>query len=133
MRKTAIALALALTTGTAGAQTLTLGTGLQLNTMDPHFFNGFPAGSAHPQIFEGLTEIDAALETRPALATAWRMLDPNTWEFDLREGVQGFLPEVAVAAARSLGVPSSWLPATADPEARLDGLVSLWHPRIDLQ
>jgi peptide/nickel transport system substrate-binding protein len=88
MRKTAIALALVLAAGTAGAQTLTLGTSLQLNTMDPHFFNGFPAGSAHPQIFEGLTEIDENLQVKPALATAWRLVDPNTWEFDLREGVR---------------------------------------------
>jgi peptide/nickel transport system substrate-binding protein len=89
MRRTIIAAALvALGAATAGAQTLTLGTGLQLNTMDPHFFNGFPAGNAHPQIFEGLTEIDATLETRPALASGWRMLDPNTWEFDLRQGVR---------------------------------------------
>jgi peptide/nickel transport system substrate-binding protein len=87
--RTAIAAAmLALGTGVAGAQTLTLGTGLQLNTMDPHFFNGFPAGNAHPMIFEGLTEIDEKLETKPALATAWRQLDPNTWEFDLRPGVR---------------------------------------------
>jgi peptide/nickel transport system substrate-binding protein len=79
---------LAATTALAGAQTLTLGTQLQLNTMDPHFFNGFPAGSAHPQIFEGLTEISDTLEVKPALATAWRMVDPNTWEFDLRPGVR---------------------------------------------
>ncbi len=90
MRRTlmAAAAALALSGGAAGAQTLTLGTALQLNTMDPHFFNGFPAGSAHPQIFEGLTEIDASLEVKPALATAWRMIDANTWEFDLRQGVR---------------------------------------------
>ncbi|HEV7266555.1 MAG TPA: ABC transporter substrate-binding protein [Falsiroseomonas sp.] len=84
----AAAAALALTAGGAGAQTLTLGTALQLNTMDPHFFNGFPASSAHPQIFEALTQIDSNLEVRPALATAWRMIDDNTWEFDLREGVR---------------------------------------------
>ncbi|WP_270937205.1 ABC transporter substrate-binding protein [Falsiroseomonas oryzae] len=89
MRTVAFAAALlALGTGMAGAQNLTIATGLQLNTMDPHFFNGFPAGNAHPQIFEGLTEIDEALQTKPALATAWRMLDANTWEFDLRPGVR---------------------------------------------
>ena len=46
MRRIAIAAATALALGGgtgAGAQTLTLGTALQLNTMDPHFFNGFPA------------------------------------------------------------------------------------------
>ncbi|PWS38053.1 ABC transporter substrate-binding protein [Falsiroseomonas bella] len=89
MRRMIVAAAMmAASTGLAAAQTLTLGTNLQLNTMDPHFFNGFPAGSAHPQIFEGLTEISPTLEVKPALATAWRMIDPNTWEFDLREGVR---------------------------------------------
>ncbi|WP_372617862.1 ABC transporter substrate-binding protein [Falsiroseomonas sp.] len=88
MKRILMAAALALTAGGAGAQTLTLGTALQLNTMDPHFFNGFPAGSAHPQIFEGLTQIDEQLQVRPALATAWRLVDANTWEFDLRQGVR---------------------------------------------
>ena len=89
MRKTTIAAAmLALGMGSAAAQTLTIATGLQLNTMDPHFFNGFPAGSAHPQIFDALTEIDENLQVRPGLATAWRLIDPTTWEFDLRQGVR---------------------------------------------
>jgi peptide/nickel transport system substrate-binding protein len=84
----ALAAGVAVLAGGAGAQTLTLGTQLQLNTMDPHFFNGFPAGSAHPQIFEGLTRNDEKLETLPALAESWRQLDANTWEFQLRRGVR---------------------------------------------
>jgi peptide/nickel transport system substrate-binding protein len=89
MRKfTLAAAALVLGAGAAAAQSLTLATGLQLNTMDPHFFNGFPAGNAHPQIWDALTEIDAALEVKPGLATAWRLVDANTWEFDLRQGVR---------------------------------------------
>src|SRR5512147_431521 len=88
MKRIALAAALMAMAGGAGAQNLTLGTQLQLNTMDPHFFNGFPAGSAHPHVFEGLTEISETLQTRPALATSWRMLDPNTWEFELRQGVR---------------------------------------------
>jgi peptide/nickel transport system substrate-binding protein len=79
---------LALGMGGAAAQNLTIATGLQLNTMDPHFFNGFPAGSAHPQIFDALTEIDETLQVKPGLATAWRLIDPTTWEFDLRPGVR---------------------------------------------
>lgn len=116
MRRIAIAAAaaLALAGGTgAAAQTLTLGTALQLNTMDPHFFNGFPPASAHPQIFEGLTTIDAALQVQPALATAWRMVDPNTWEFDLREGVRFHdgtpftARDIAATFARVPTVPNS--------------------------
>ena len=125
MRRIAIAAATALALGGgtgAGAQTLTLGTALQLNTMDPHFFNGFPAGSAHPQIFEGLTEIDPALQVRPALATAWRMVDPNTWEFDLREGVRFHdgtpftARDVVASFARVPNVPNS--PALFTPFIR---------------
>jgi peptide/nickel transport system substrate-binding protein len=88
MKRIAIAAALALMAGSAGAQNLTLGTSLQLNTMDPHFFNGFPAGRAHPMIFEGLTEIDETLQVRPSLAASWRMVDPTTWEFELRRDVR---------------------------------------------
>lgn len=77
-----------LTAGAAAAHNLTLGTGLQLNTMDPHFFNGFPASNAHPQIFEGLTRNDERLDTLPALAESWTLVDPNTWEFVLRRGVR---------------------------------------------
>ena len=59
MKKTIIAAAmLALGASGATAQNLTIATSLSLNTMDPHFFNGFPAGSAHPQIWDALTEID---------------------------------------------------------------------------
>ncbi len=122
MRRIALAAALALMAGGAGAQTLTLGTQLQLNTMDPHFFNGFPAGSAHPQIFEGLTEIAETLETKPALATSWRMLDPNTWEFELRQGVRFHdgtpftARDVVATFARVPNVPNS--PALFTPFIR---------------
>jgi peptide/nickel transport system substrate-binding protein len=118
----AAAAAWTLVTGGAGAQTLTLGTALQLNTMDPHFFNGFPAGSAHPQVFEGLTEIDPNLQVRPALATAWRLVDPNTWEFDLRPGVRFHdgtpftARDIAATFARVPTVPNS--PALFTPFIR---------------
>ncbi|MBX9596527.1 MAG: ABC transporter substrate-binding protein [Roseomonas sp.] len=89
MKKTIIAAAmLALGASGATAQNLTIATSLSLNTMDPHFFNGFPAGSAHPQIWDALTEIDENLQVKPGLATAWRLIDANTWEFDLRPGVR---------------------------------------------
>jgi peptide/nickel transport system substrate-binding protein len=99
--------------GTAAAQTLTLGTSLQLNTMDPHFFNGFPAGSAHPQIFEGLTWSDEKLETRPALAESWTRLDDNTWEFRLRrdvrfhDGTPFTAADLVASVARVPTVPNS--------------------------
>ncbi len=114
MRRIGMAVAaLALGAGAATAQTLTLATGLQLNTMDPHFFNGFPAGSAHPQIFDALTDVDENLQIRPGLATAWRLIDANTWEFDLRpdvrfhDGTPFTARDITATFARVPNVPNS--------------------------
>jgi peptide/nickel transport system substrate-binding protein len=122
MRGIAMAAALAMGVGAASAQTLTLGTQLQLNTMDPHFFNGFPAGSAHPQIFEGLTRENERLETQPGLAESWRRLDDTTWEFRLRRGVRFHdgspftAADLVASVARVPNVPNS--PALFTPFIR---------------
>lgn len=79
--------AIALAAGSAAAQTLTLGTKLELNTLDPHFFNGFPPASSHSQIFDALTWQNDRQELEPALAESWRLIDDTTWEFRLRKGV----------------------------------------------
>ena len=79
--------AIALAGGAASAQTLTLGTKLELNTLDPHFFNGFPQASSHSQIFDGLTYQNDRQQLEPALAESWRLIDDLTWEFKLRRGV----------------------------------------------
>ena len=72
----------------AGAQTLTLGTKLELNTLDPHFFASFPTGSSHENLFERLTHQDETGKVVPQLATSWRLVDPTTWEFRLRPNVR---------------------------------------------
>ena len=69
------------------AQTLTLGTKLELNTLDPHFFAAFPTGSSHEMIYEKLAALDEKLVPRPQLATSWKNLDNLTWEIKLRKGV----------------------------------------------
>lgn len=38
-------------------------------------------------IFEGLVRMNEDYEVQPALATAWEFKAPNTWRFELREGV----------------------------------------------
>jgi len=72
----------------AAAQMLTLGTKLELNTLDPHFFNAFPTGSSHSAIYEALVANDELQRLQPALATSWRIVDDTTWEFKLRRGVR---------------------------------------------
>ena len=69
------------------AQTLVLGTKLELNTLDPHFFNAFPTGSSHMMIYDPLVLVDPEQQLKPGLATSWRTIDDTTWEFKLRRGV----------------------------------------------
>lgn len=39
-------------------------------------------------MYQQLTRLDHDQQVLPDLATAWRMVDETTWEFDLREGVK---------------------------------------------
>src|SRR5262249_38067531 len=39
------------------------------------------------QVYEGLTAIDTHLELHPSLAASWTLVRPNTWRFELRQGV----------------------------------------------
>ena len=70
------------------AQNLTLGTKLEVNTLDPHFFNAFATGSSHEMLYEQLTAFDNSGGIKPRLALSWRTVDPTTWEFKLRPGVK---------------------------------------------
>src|SRR5438105_8502803 len=71
----------------ASAQNLVLGTKLELNTLDPHFFSAFPTGSSHEYLYDKLVVLDDRLQIKPALATSWRLIDDLTWEFKLRKAV----------------------------------------------
>jgi len=81
------AVALAAATTFTSAQTLTLGTKLELNTLDPHFFAAFPTNSSMQYFFDKLVEYGDKLEIKPALATSWKLVDDTTWEFKLKKGV----------------------------------------------
>ena len=81
------ALAAVLLSSVSHAQNLTLGTKLELNTLDPHFFAAFPTNSSMEYFFDKLVELDDKLQIRPALATSWKLVDDTTWEFRLRKGV----------------------------------------------
>jgi peptide/nickel transport system substrate-binding protein len=82
-----LVLAALLASASIHAQNLTLGTKLELNTLDPHFFASFPTNSSLQYFFDKLTEYDDKLAVRPALAESWKLLDSTTWEFKLRKGV----------------------------------------------
>ena len=86
LRIAVIALALAAASA-AFAQNLVLGTKLELNTLDPHFFAAFPTGSSHEYLYDKLVVLDEKLKVKPALALSWKLVDNLTWEFKLRKGV----------------------------------------------
>lgn len=108
----------ALAQATVVPGTLTLGTKLELNTLDPHFFNGFPQGSSHSLIFDALMLLDDNLNVQPALATGYKLLNPLTWEFTLRRGVKYHngtpftAADVAATYNRVPNVPNSPNPFT---------------------
>src|SRR5438309_12122765 len=88
MRRLVMFLAAALLAWGAQAQELVLGTKLELNTLDPHFFSAFPTNSSMEYFFDKLVDYDADLHIKPALATSWKLLDERTWEFELKQGVR---------------------------------------------
>jgi peptide/nickel transport system substrate-binding protein len=60
----------------------------EVQTFDPHSVWHHATTIATGQIYERLLNVSCELELEPALATAWRTVDPLTWEFELRPGVR---------------------------------------------
>jgi peptide/nickel transport system substrate-binding protein len=87
LKRLTIAVAFAFLPAFALAQNLTLGTKLELNTLDPHFFAAFATNSSMQYFFDKLVEYDDKLKIRPALALSWKLVGDTTWEFKLRQGV----------------------------------------------
>jgi peptide/nickel transport system substrate-binding protein len=72
----------------APGKALRVGVQGSLSTGDPHM-TGAPADmTILINIFDPLVRRDAKGVLQPSLATSWKLVDPNTWEFKLREGVK---------------------------------------------
>jgi peptide/nickel transport system substrate-binding protein len=57
-------------------------------SFDPHAHNETPTKAQLNQVYEKLLDLDSDLQLVPALAIAWRLIDPTTWEFELRPNVR---------------------------------------------
>lgn len=72
--------------GTAQAQTLRIGTQSPF-VIDPHQVFLGPDMAAAREIYDTFVGRDSESNWVPALAVSWRMVEPKTWEFKLRQGV----------------------------------------------
>ena len=82
------AIALGLITYSVSAQTLTMGVRGGPESLDPHFSALGSHAEAAKHIFDTLVWSGDDLQIEPGLATSWEVLDENTWQFKLREGVK---------------------------------------------
>ena len=92
MKKTIYSLVLASVMGmsavAASAETLTVGVRGGPESMDPHYSALGPQADAVKHIFDPLVWTGDDLQLEPGLATSWKAVDADTWEFKLREGVK---------------------------------------------
>ncbi len=73
---------------TASGQSLTLGVGAPVTSLDPHYHQLSPNTAVAEMVFGALTQTDAKARIIPDLAESWRAIDETTWEFRLRRGVR---------------------------------------------
>lgn len=59
-----------------------------LLSIDPHAVSEYFSRSVNGQMYEALVHRDKDLRIVPRLATEWHQVDPLTWRFALRRGVQ---------------------------------------------
>ncbi|WP_426958882.1 ABC transporter substrate-binding protein [Muricoccus radiodurans] len=129
MRKLVLAATVAvLSASGAMAQTLTMGVGSPVTSLDPHYHQLSPNNAVSDMIFDKLVNTDARARNIPGLATEWRAISPTVWEFKLRPNVRfhndnPFTAEdVAFTIGRLPNVPNS--PASyavyARPIARIE-------------
>jgi peptide/nickel transport system substrate-binding protein len=95
LRSTALVAALAaafatVSTSDANAQGKVIRWGSQGDalTLDPHSQNEGPTTAMNVHVYDPLIQRDPALAKVPGLATSWKTIAPDTWEFKLRPDVK---------------------------------------------
>ncbi|MBI4277872.1 MAG: hypothetical protein HY660_05400 [Armatimonadetes bacterium] len=70
-----------------GSETVAIAQGADIETGDPHASFSIHTQNVLINLYDQLIARDASLRLKPGLALSWRIVDPTTWEFDLRRGV----------------------------------------------
>jgi peptide/nickel transport system substrate-binding protein len=75
--------------GTAAAENvLRWASATEALTFDPHSANHLPTQVENSQVYEPLVDFNSSYEIEPSLAIGWQLIDPTTWQFDLRRRVR---------------------------------------------
>ena len=112
-------MALAVLASPAGARDLRVGVQSAF-VVDPHVLFIGPNMAAARHLYDSFVGKDADAHWTPTLATSWRQIDPQTWEFSLRPGVRfsdgsPFTSEDVVASVRRIpAVPNNPGPYTTN-------------------
>ena len=73
--------------GVAAAQTLQMGVGAQVTSIDPEYHNISPNNAFASMVYGALVDTDAQSRLKPGLALSWAAIGKDVWEFRLRPGV----------------------------------------------
>ena len=110
---TTLASGLAILSSSVLADNLKVALAAEPTSMDPHYQNLTINNSFATQVYNALVLQDVNQNLIPGLATSWKPVNENTWEFKLRPGVKfhngaSFSAEDVVATMkRAANVPNS--------------------------
>ena len=127
-----IAVAILLAAAPSRAADLRLGLAVETDSIDPHFHYFGGTLGLTSQIYDPLVAFDEKGALQPALATTWRAIADDAWQFDLRPNVKfqdgtPFTPEdVVFTYTRARDVPRS--PASFAPSLRSIASVEVTGP-----
>lgn len=108
-----------LTAPVASAQDLRMGVQSAF-VVDPHVLFIGPNMAMSRNLYDSLVGRDEDARWTPTLATSWKQIDPQTWEFSLRQGVKfsdgsPFTAEDVVASVRRIpAIPNNPGPYTSN-------------------
>ena len=71
----------------AQAQTLRMGVGAQVTSIDPEYHNISPNNAFASMVYGALVDTDGQSRLLPGLALSWTPVADDVWEFKLRPGV----------------------------------------------
>lgn len=88
LTRTCILMLLAFVPQLRAQSTLTIALSANINTLDPQMSGSVGSDlSVSSHLYSSLLTRGADLKLHPAVATSWKLIDNNTWEFHLRAGI----------------------------------------------